>query len=165
MGQGNPCSSRRIWLLLGKWNKGAIVLASLKTIKPRLDSFRREVAARRCVSKSPRRSGDNLWKERGVVALCKCISTAKIHEFRCGLPAFGETAAMHILKTPERLRTLGGRLLVTRLAVMPGPIRQFWSSCFAMRTVITTERDFLHYFCRANHVALNRVSLRVILAP
>jgi hypothetical protein len=62
-----------IWLLLGKWNKGAVILAVVEND---------EVAAGHLPKEPPQQSiamsdivavevRDNLWKDRGIAALCQ----------------------------------------------------------------------------------------------
>jgi hypothetical protein len=94
-----------IWLLLGKWNKGAVVLAVVEND---------EAAARQIPQELPQQTiavnqvaavemRDNLWKDRGITAMCQIYLHRK--DSRVPMLAYQHwrTRHQHVLEMATRL--------------------------------------------------------------
>jgi hypothetical protein len=94
-----------IWLLIGRWNKGAVVLAVVENDEAAARQFPKElpretVAVSQVIAVEVR---DNLWKERGVVELCQVFLHRKDSRIPLLVYQHWRTRHKHVLEMATRL--------------------------------------------------------------
>jgi hypothetical protein len=94
-----------IWLLLGKWNKGAVVLAVVENDEATARQFPGElpqetIAVRQVAAVEMR---DNLWKERGPAAMSQVYLHRKDSRVPLLIYQHWRTQHKHVLEMATRL--------------------------------------------------------------
>lgn len=94
-----------IWLLIGKWNKGAVVLAVVENDEAAARQFPKElpretIAASQVSAVEVR---DNLWKDRGITAMCQVFLHRKDSRVPLLVYQHWRTRRRHVLEVATRL--------------------------------------------------------------